>query len=204
MVSFHRGTIWIIHMEQKLIILQRSRNKQNRCTCKIKSAPTPEYLPCAGEVSTRTPNWRQVTFPRGLLGWRLHDQGDRKRFPKACSSHGRGWNRTCGYCNGAPGNDHMSASETRVQILAPLLKDESMGNSSIPKHCSLRSDLAIYGGTSFLGLSWGLMEEIQGGTKMQFIEHHQDRILPKEVASRPFVRNMPEDMACSDLIFSRR
>lgn len=27
-------------MEQKLIILQRSKNKQNRCTCKIKSAPT--------------------------------------------------------------------------------------------------------------------------------------------------------------------
>ena len=39
---------------------------------------------------------------------------------------------------------------------------------------------------------------------MQFIEHHQDRIMPKEVAFRPFVRDMPEDKACSDLIFSRR
>lgn len=57
-------------MEQKLIILQRSKNKQNRCTCKIKSAPTPEYLPYTGEVSTKTQNWLQVTFPRGLLGSR--------------------------------------------------------------------------------------------------------------------------------------
>ena len=50
-----------------------------------------------------------------------------------------------------PAMTHMSASETQVQILAALLKDESMGNSSIPKHWSLRSDLAM--GTTFLGLS---------------------------------------------------
>ena len=30
---------------------------------------------------------------------------------------------------------------------------------------------------------------------MQFIEHHQDRIVPKDVAFRHFVRDMPEDMA---------
>ena len=151
MVSFHRGTIWIIHMEQKLIILQRSKNKQNRCTCKIKSAPTPEYLPCTGEVSTRTPNWRQVTFPRGLLGWRLRDQGDRKRCPKAVTAEAEP--RHVATAMEPLAMTHMSASETRVQIPAPLLKAESLGNSSIPKHWSVRSDLAMV-----LLPSWGYHE----------------------------------------------
>lgn len=31
-------------MEQKLIMPQRSKNKQNRCTCKIESASTLGYL----------------------------------------------------------------------------------------------------------------------------------------------------------------
>lgn len=68
MVSFHWGTIWITHMEQKPIMLQWGKNKQSRCTCKIKSAPTPELPAWCWRSFYRTQNWLWVTFPRGLTG----------------------------------------------------------------------------------------------------------------------------------------
>ena len=149
MVSFHQGTIWIFHMEQKLIILRRSKNKQSRCTCKIKSAPTPEYLPCTGEVSTKTQNWHQVTFPGGLLGNQkgsFRDQEDRTSFPKARGLPQRRLNQpehvdpAVEPCDRA---SHGGVLKTRVQVSGPPLPEESMGNPSISKHWLLRGDVTV-------------------------------------------------------------
>lgn len=142
MVSFHQGTIWTIHMEQKLIILQRSKNKQNRCTCKIKSTPTPEYLRCTGEVSPKTQNWHQVTFPRGLLESQDEIVSDLTRqrweghaFPRWGLSHRT---RTR---HGLPGQ----GQEAWVEIPTPpaRLPDESTRNAEVLKLGFLKGNIEV-------------------------------------------------------------
>lgn len=72
-------------MEQKPIMLQRGKNKQSRCTCKIKSAPTPELPAWCWRSFDRIQNWLWVTFPQGLNRKpeiKSFMSRDRKRYTK--------------------------------------------------------------------------------------------------------------------------
>lgn len=145
-VSFHQGTIWIIHMEQKLIILQRSKNKQNRCTCKIKSAPTPEYLRRTGEVSTKTQNWCQITFPRGLSESQRWSRLGRDQAGIGRARSG-GW--TTGHAgaqgraarHGLAGRGQEAWVEIPVPPPPPPSPDESTRNPQVLKHGFLKGNV---------------------------------------------------------------
>lgn len=188
-------------MEQKLITLQRSKNKQNRCTGK--SAPTPEYLPCSGEVSTKTQSWHQVTFPRRLLGsqrWHLRDQAEvgrgflrRHEFPQWRLNQ-----NTPVLPQRLPSCEYQ---ETRVQNLAAR---DQMSPWETPKSLSIVSSHATSQRWYLLHRDVvGVAEKIQGRTHMQNLGYHRGRDLSTVVCSGPFLRDTSEDMWCAVTSFSQ-